>query len=1123
MNHLNDPSFTQQNRKSTHSRSSFSLSTRRPVSSVTSSPHSASMPALRCTSGDSSIHSSTSSTTTMISQSSLSSILSSSDEENEQITAVSGRKLMAPVKVIIQNDKNQYNLYEDIWMDSPIIREYLNTLENWLLQYLTWLEKVQQCRQLEIAYNKAISLLHEQTKLVLSQPFYTSEECEKLHWLDKEEEDMCDNEEIGNILSDLTEHGKNIKDTLEYNKGVISAARTKYIQLSNTYCATQKTKASSHHKQLDEITSSLYQAKRSLSKLLVTYIQKIYGLIRSTRELLNKELAPLFEGLESDKHRNLKALEKLVLAATEFIYNIDIDSLSFDQECNGERLSHYISQKSASYYRFLNSKDDHLYTSGSSDIPFSNTPRIIPRYNSIELLFTQQSLIIHQMSTRGYLLMKRNSKDTAPNYTGKWERHYFYISKNDGHLKQYKNQSVSVTLVNLKHAAIQALESEKRSYVIQISLARDDFCIQLQSETSKDYSYWLDSLSAWNNSKVIRISSELRSKNSATSGSRFLSKKSILSESASAIENLSTVSCKSSGSMELGSSDLTLGYSISINESSINCCGNTVSSTGMFKIYKSCISKMGCSSQQHTGELCVVHITLFENNMIHLQTERASSEFFHLPIQLSLLESHNLYSFSDHSHMKHSIVIRPSFREVYHLLTNDRIHRDIWLTRLKNGCSRASRKVQCLTVRIGECRRISTKDSFLFCDLAIDHEIRGLTGSLKKMSTCSWREDFVFPDISQISYGISVNIFTKSNKNDRESNYGHVFIPLEQLPLTTSLQESWYEIRKENNKHRTFASLAGLGSAHVPLGDLRIGLLLQEHKVLPLEAYGPLIDVLKNFNHKMIYDMARKTSDMQALAKNLLRIYEGMGLALSWVKSLIDHEVDSLTLDDANILFRGNSFFTKVIDSYMKMTGKNFLEEALQPTIEKICKAGLYIEVEPSRLSNTSEDETRENCVELFKNVRFIWKDVQKAKTKCPNQFRQMFGHLKSAVVKKFDLEKDTLERHHQVARYTCVSGFVFLRWICPAIISPKQFDLVQDHPDTNTCRTLTLIAKCLMTLASHITTEQNSKELWINQLNMFINNNTTNFTDFINHISVSLLTPMNTDFFFDRLPRKNN
>lgn len=43
------------------------------------------------------------------------------------------------------------------------------------------------------------------------------------------------------------------------------------------------------------------------------------------------------------------------------------------------------------------------------------------------------------------------------------------------------------------------------------------------------------------------------------------------------------------------------------------------------------------------------------------------------------------------------------------------------------------------------------------------------------------------------------------------------------------------------------------------------------------------------------------------------------------------------------------------------------------------------------------------------------------------------------------------------------------------------------DHPDTKTCRTLTLIAKCLMTLASHSTIEQNAKELWIVRLNEFV------------------------------------
>ncbi|CEI97653.1 hypothetical protein RMCBS344292_11783 [Rhizopus microsporus] len=117
-------------------------------------------------------------------------------------------------------------------------------------------------------------------------------------------------------------------------------------------------------------------------------------------------------------------------------------------------------------------------------------------------------------------------------------------------------------------------------------------------------------------------------------------------------------------------------------------------------------------------------------------------------------------------------------------------------------------------------------------------------------------------------------------------------------------------------------------------------------------------------------------------------------------------------------------------------------------------------------------------------------------------EFRKVFGHLQSAIISRFKLEDNALERHHQVARYTCVSGFIFLRWICPAIISPKQFGLVQDHPDTNTCRTLTLIAKCLMTLASHNSTEQSAKELWIMQLNDFAQANTQNFMDFINHVS---------------------
>lgn len=125
----------------------------------------------------------------------------------------------------------------------------------------------------------------------------------------------------------------------------------------------------------------------------------------------------------------------------------------------------------------------------------------------------------------------------------------------------------------------------------------------------------------------------------------------------------------------------------------------------------------------------------------------------------------------------------------------------------------------------------------------------------------------------------------------------------------------------------------------------------------------------------------------------------------------------------------------------MKMSGKEFLEEALQFTIQKICKFSLHIEVsaipplwiklstelytihkvESSRLSNSTTENTMANCSELFSHVRSIWSGIQRAKTKCPIELRRIFGHLQSAIVKKFDLGKETLDRHHQVARYTCV------------------------------------------------------------------------------------------------------
>jgi len=98
-----------------------------------------------------------------------------------------------------------------------------------------------------------------------------------------------------------------------------------------------------------------------------------------------------------------------------------------------------------------------------------------------------------------------------------------------------------------------------------------------------------------------------------------------------------------------------------------------------------------------------------------------------------------------------------------------------------------------------------------------------------------------------------------------------------------------------------------------------------------------------------------------------------------------------------------------------------------------------------------------------------------------------------SKLRKKFGLE--------DVSRYTAISGFIFLRLFCPAILAPKLFGMTKDQPEKiKTSRTLTLIAKTLQNLANLV--EFGEKEPYMLDMNGFIKEHTGNMKKFIDSLT---------------------